>query len=115
MTRLGGGSLTLALTAAAIAAAGCGGPNGTTGTGASGSGASVLPASTPISSPTYRAFAERGLAQIPGVPRSAIPKIVDCVIQRERSQGITTVGALRDHQSQVRADGVACAHQAGLN
>lgn len=125
MKKLRTGQLVLALTTAVIAVAGCGGsskpagntnapPAGTTaGTGTSVT-ASPLPPSTKINSPAYRAFAERGLAQIPGVTASAIPRIIDCVVQKQLSQGITTVGAVKTHRSQVNADGVACAHQAGL-
>lgn len=123
MTRLRRVPLTVALTAAAIAIAGCGGsskhssspPASTSsGTGTSSSSTSVLSPSTKITSATYRAFAARGLAQIPGVPQSAIGKIIDCVIQKQLSQGITTIGDVKTHKPEVNADGVACAHQVGL-
>lgn len=123
MTRLRTGPLALVLSTAAIAIAGCGGsskhsspPPASTGagTGTSGASTSAPPLSTKITSPLYRSFAEHGLAQIPGVPKSAIGGIIDCVIQKQLSQGITTIGDVKTHTSQVNADGVACAHQAGL-
>jgi hypothetical protein len=123
MTRLRRAPLAVVLTTAAIAIAGCGGssknssspPASTSaGTGTSNSSTSVLPLSTKVTSPIYRAVAERGLAQIPGVPKSAIGKIIDCVIQKQLSQGITTIGDVKTHKPEVNADGVACAHQVGL-
>lgn len=111
--------LALSWTVAAIAIAGCGGSSskpsgGTSGRASTGLPSKLLP-STKVSSSTYRSFAERGLARIPGVPAGAIPKIVNCVIQKELAQGIITLADVKTHQSEARADGVACAHAAGLH
>ena len=112
------GPLTLGLITAAITLSGCGGSsNGQASGGATGTSGplpEVLPPSTAVSSPVYRAFVERGLARIPGVPRQAIPGITRCVIQKQLSQSITTVGDVNAHRTEVSADGVACAHTAGL-
>lgn len=115
------GPLVSLLAVTAIAVAGCGGsskPSGTPAGSGGGTGTSIssaLPPSTKVGSAAYRAFVARGLAQIPGVPHSAIPKIISCVIQKELSQGVTTVGAVKSHGAQVQADGVACARAAGLH
>lgn len=121
MARVPKGGLLLALTVA-IAVAGCGGssknPSGTpagTGAGTGTSAPSVLAPSTKVGSPAYRAFTARGLALIPGVPKAAIPKIINCVVQKELAQGVSTVGAVNSHRTQVRADGVDCARAAGLH
>jgi hypothetical protein len=74
----------------------------------------VLAPSTEVNSPIYRAFVGRGLGRIPGVPRRAIPRITGCVIQKQLSQGIKTVADANAHRSEVTADGVDCAHAAGL-
>ena len=78
------------------------------------SAASPLPPATKVASPAYRAFVERGLTQIPGVPTSVIPRIVDCVIRTELAQGVTTMAAVKTHTAKVKSDGVACARDAGL-
>ncbi len=119
--------LALILASVAIAVAGCGGSSnksGGTGTGApasttGGTGTSAssgaLPLSTKVNSAAYRAYAERGLAQISGVTSASIPKIINCVVQKQLSQGITTLAAVKTHKSQVQADGTACAKAAGLH
>jgi hypothetical protein len=111
-------ALVLLLTTLTLAVAGCGGsskkPSGS-GAGTGTSVPSVLSPSTKVSSAAYRAFTERGLAQIPGVPKAAISKIVTCVVQKELSQGVTTVAAVKVHASQVRSDGITCARAAGLH
>lgn len=111
--------LSLALITTAIAITGCGGSSHTPAGGGSGTGTSnsipqALPPSTQVSSAVYRAFVERGLAQIPGVPKQAIPGITRCVVQKQLSQSIRTVRDVNAHRSEVSADGVACAHAAGL-
>jgi hypothetical protein len=122
MTGVPRGWLVLVLTTTAITVAGCGGssksPSGAPAGSRAGTATSVpaaLQPSTKVASAAYRAFAERGLAQIPGVPTAAIPKIISCVVQKELAQGITTVGAVNSHRSQVRTDGVDCARTAGLH
>jgi hypothetical protein len=119
ISRLFGSSLTPALITATIAITGCGGSSksqpGGSGTGTSGPIPAALPPSTLVSSEAYRTFVERGLGQIPGLPRQAVPGITRCVIQKQLSQGIRTVGDVSAHRSEVSADGVACAHVAGLN
>jgi hypothetical protein len=114
--RLHRSPLTLALMITAIGVTGCGGSSSppASGTGTSGSVPHQLPPSTQVSSAVYRDFVERGLAQIPGVPRQAISRIASCVIQKQLSQNIRTVRDVTAHRSEVSADGVACAHAAGL-
>jgi hypothetical protein len=119
--------LALVLASAAIAVAGCGGSSnksGGTGTGApasttGGTGTSAtsgsLPLSTKVNSAAYRAYAQQGLAQIPGVTSTSIPKIINCVVQKQLSQGITTLAAVKTHKSEVSADGRSCARAAGLH
>jgi hypothetical protein len=128
--RFPGRPLIVALCAAsiAVAVAGCGGRSnlvatspspgpGTSagaGTGTSGPAPAALPPSTKVSSPAYEAFVAHGLARIPGVPTEVIPQIIGCIIRKQLSQGITTVGAVAAHRTEVNADGVYCAHAAGL-
>lgn len=110
--------LALALITMAIGISGCGGSSHTPapggGTGTSNPLPPALSPSTQVSSAVYRAFVERGLAQIPGVPKQAIPGITRCVIQKQLSQSIRTVRDVNAHRSEVSADGVTCAHAAGL-
>ena len=86
----------------------------TAGTGTSGALPQVLPLSTKVNSRAYEAFTAHGLARIPGVPTEVIPQIVGCIIRKQLSQGITTVGDVAAHRTEVSADGVFCAHEAGL-
>ena len=113
--------LTLILSAAAIALAGCGGsskkspttPAGT-GTAASTNSTSTLSASTPVNSTAYKTALASRLALIPGLPSGDVPKIVSCAVQKLESQGIKTVGDVHAHSSESTQDGVACAHALGL-
>lgn len=117
--RLFRSSLTPALITATIAITGCGGSSksqaGGSGTGTSGPIPEALPPATLVSSEVYRTFVERGLGKIPGLPKQAIPGITRCVIGKQLSQDIRTVRDVNAHRPEVSADGVACAHLAGLN
>ena len=126
--RFSGGRLIVALCVASVASTGCAGSNlvstgpspnpgsgAIAGTGTSGSFPRVLPLSTKVNSPAYEAYTAHGLARIPGVPTEVIPQIVGCIIRKQLSQGITTVGDVASHRSEVDADGVYCAHTAGLS
>lgn len=126
-------ALALILASVAIAVAGCGGSSNKSGGTGAGTGAvppasttggtgtsatsrtGALPLSTKVNSAAYRAYAQRGLAQIPGVTPASIPKIINCVVQKQLSQGITTLAEVKMHTAEVQADGRACARAAGLH
>jgi hypothetical protein len=75
----------------------------------------VLSSSTPVNSSAYRTALAGKLAQIPALPSSDIPKIVDCAVQKLKSQGIATVGQVHMHAAEANADGQACARALGLS
>jgi hypothetical protein len=49
------------------------------------------------------------LRQNPNVPSADVPKVVNCIISKLKSQGIESVGELHAHSSEANVDETACA------
>lgn len=121
--------ITVALATAAVAVAGCGGGSsnkpppspalGGTGTGAgagtSTSGGAAITPSTSVTAPAYRTALIQRISQVNGVSAAQVPKIADCVIKKELSQGLKTIADVSAHSSEATTDGEDCARAAGVH
>ena len=134
MKRLPARSMALLLTIAAVAAAGCGSSSSSKNkpasnppaTSASQPGTPSTPstpasggitASTPISSPAYRALLIKGEQQATQgkFTQTQLGQLADCAIKKLQGQGIKTVGEALQHQSEFRNLGSQCATELGIH
>ena len=113
----------LALSLAALGAAGCGGssssgkPAAVPKTATTAASPTSVNAATPINSPLYRALLIKGEqnATQGKFTVAQLGALADCAIKRLEAQGITTVGQALQKQSQFQALGAQCAKQLGLH
>lgn len=136
MRKLRAGRLALVMSAAALAAAGCGGsskskpaakapatPNTSAATTTTPSTSSTTPsaagqitASTPISSPSFRALLIKGEAQAAKgrLTQTELGQLADCAIKKFEAEGVKTAGEVTQHRSQSQQFGAECAKELNL-
>ena len=108
MRALAMGSLTTVLTSVAIGLAGCG------GSGKSPAGASASSTPPPFLAKFEKVLTSRFEHSGGRLPSADVPKLVNCVIKKLESQGVTT-GNAPHGAHQARVDAVACGRALGLH